>query len=123
MSRLTKRTENGVAVYATPSGEPVKWENNRHKVLQKLAEYEDLEEKGLLLKLPCKIGTTVYDIHWWDDKTKKVKVGGKTYYKTVRKRKVSKTKFSLYDYEDFGKTVFLTMEEAEQELKRLESAE
>ena len=26
----------------------------------KLAEYEDLEEQGLLLRLPCKVGDTVY---------------------------------------------------------------
>lgn len=62
MSRLTKRAENGVAVYATPSGESVKWENNRHKVLQKLADYEDLEEQGLLLKLPCKVGDVIYEV-------------------------------------------------------------
>lgn len=26
MSRLTKRAENGAAIYATPSGEPIKWD-------------------------------------------------------------------------------------------------
>lgn len=30
------------------------------KVLQKLGEYEDAEEQGLLLRLPCKVGDTVY---------------------------------------------------------------
>lgn len=30
------------------------------KVLQKLGKYEDAEEQGLLLKLPCKVGDTVY---------------------------------------------------------------
>ncbi len=29
-------------------------------VANKLAEYEDLEEQGLLLKLPCKVGDTIY---------------------------------------------------------------
>lgn len=42
MERLTRRSANGTGVYATPSGEPVKWEDNRHNVLQKLTEYEDL---------------------------------------------------------------------------------
>ena len=88
------------------------------KVWEKLRDYEDLEEKGLLLKLPCKIGTTVYDIRWWDNITKKVKVGGETYYKTVYKHKVSKSKFSLHDYDDIGKEVFLTKEEAEKALER-----
>ena len=32
------------------------------KCLRKLAEYEDLEEQGLLLRLPCKVGDTVYKI-------------------------------------------------------------
>ena len=38
--------------------------NNAEYWLQayfKLKEYEDLEEQGLLLKLPCKVGDTVWD--------------------------------------------------------------
>lgn len=58
MERLTRRSANGTGVYATPSGEPIKWENNRHNVLQKLADYEDLEEQGRLVKLPAKDDTT-----------------------------------------------------------------
>lgn len=45
MERLTRRSGNGTAIYNTPSGDPIKWENNRNEVLQKLAEYEDLEEQ------------------------------------------------------------------------------
>lgn len=60
MERLTRRSANGTAIYATPNGEPVKREDNRHNVLQKLAYYEDLEESGNLLKLPCRLGDTVY---------------------------------------------------------------
>ncbi len=30
-------------------------------VCQKLGEYEDLEEQGRLIKLPCKVGDTVWD--------------------------------------------------------------
>lgn len=61
MERLTRRSANGTGVYATPSGEPIEWENNRHNVLQKLADYENLEEQGRLVKLPCKVGDTVWD--------------------------------------------------------------
>lgn len=32
----------------------------RGDVIDKLAEYEDLEEQGRLVKLPCKVGDTVY---------------------------------------------------------------
>ena len=30
-------------------------------MVEKLAEYEDLEEQGGLIKLPCKVGDTVWD--------------------------------------------------------------
>lgn len=33
---------------------------NYNKILTKLGEYEDLEEQGRLIKLPCKVGDTVY---------------------------------------------------------------
>lgn len=38
------------------------WENCEtiSDVIDKLAEYEDLEEQELLLRLPCKVGDTVY---------------------------------------------------------------
>lgn len=32
------------------------------EMIRKLATYEDLEEQGLLVRLPCPIGTTVWDI-------------------------------------------------------------
>lgn len=90
------------------------------KIVTKLADYEDAEEQGLLLKLPCAIGTKVYNTIWWDDIHKKVEVDGETYYKTIHKHKVSESTFSLWDIKDFGKRVFLTREEAEQALKQME---
>ena len=91
------------------------------RIIERLAEYEDLEEQGLLLRLPCPIGTTVYNTTWWDDVTEKVDVDGKTFYRTVHKHKVSKSTFSLIHIYDFNKTVFLTRAEAEQKLKEMES--
>ena len=91
-----------------------------YQAIQKLAEYENLEEQGLLLRLPCPIGTTVYNTTWWDDITEKVDVDGKTFYRTVHKHKVSKSTFSLVDIYDFGKTVFLTKAEAKQKLKEMD---
>lgn len=35
-------------------------------MIKKLATYEDLEEQGLLVRLPCPIGTTVWDIYGMD---------------------------------------------------------
>ena len=45
-----------------------------HQVLRELKEYKDLEENGLLIKLPCKVGTKRYYIQNnvcinWNDKT------------------------------------------------------
>lgn len=63
MERLTERERNidgtGVAKEEITDGllKPF-----AEKILTKLADYEDLEEQGLLVRLPCPIGTTVWDI-------------------------------------------------------------
>ena len=127
MERLTTRNIAGVAVYKNPfecdrCGDTI-WrlpDYGNGSPTEKLAAYEDAEEQGLLLRLPCKIGTKVYNITWWDDVQKKVVVKGKTYYRTIHKHKVSKSTFGYTDIDDFGKTVFLTKSEAEQKLKEME---
>lgn len=75
------------------------------RIIERLTEYEDLEEQGLLLRLPCKVGSTVYHI--------------------VNKR-ISEVEnvdlfFICLCVAEFGKTIFLTKEEAEQKLKEMES--
>ena len=128
MERLTTRNIAGVAVYKNPfecdrCGDTI-WrlpDYGDGSPTEKLADYEDLDEQGLLLRLPCPIGTTVYNTTWWDCVQEKVKVDEKTFYRTVHKHKVSKSIFSLLDIYDFGKTVFLTKAEAEQKLKEMES--
>lgn len=55
MTRLTKRNELGSA-YIKPT-------IPQTRVAEKLATYEDLDEQGLLLKLPCKFGDTIYRIY------------------------------------------------------------
>ena len=98
------------------------WENCKtiDDVIDKLADYEDLEEQGRLVKLPCKIGTEVYDITWWDNVQEKVVVKGKAYYRTVHKHKITKLPFTYSDIDDFGKTVSLTKSEAEQKPQEME---
>lgn len=83
----------------------------------KLGRLEDLQEAGRLVELPCALGTTVWTTKWWDNVTETVEVGGKKFHRQVMEHKVTKTKFSLYDLDDFGKTVFLTRKEAEAALK------
>ena len=36
--------------------------------MEKLADYEDLEEQGVLVILPCKVGDTVYAIGFNNNK-------------------------------------------------------
>lgn len=52
--------------------------------------------------------------------TEKVEIDGKTYYREKMKHKVTKEKFSLFDYEGLGKSVFLTKEKAEKALAEME---
>lgn len=72
MERLTE-VENGTAMvkgcgsnckYGFEYCRKEDWENCKtiDDVIDKLAEYEDLEEQGLLLRLPVKVGDTVYII-------------------------------------------------------------
>ena len=123
MERLTRRSANGTGVYATPSGEPVKWESNRHNVLQKLADYEDLEEQGLLLRLPCKVGDKVFKLKQYNY----CPVGICRKDISCSECRANTTfgivegKFMLKELKEIGKTVFLTKAEAEQKLKEMES--
>ena len=59
----TPHMEEGGIVTPTYSDYPVR------KIMNKLAEYEDAEEQGLLLMLPCPIGSTIYSLEQWDDES------------------------------------------------------
>lgn len=123
MKRLTKTYSDGThgASDSLPCGENSY--DYKNLLIEKLGKYEGLEEQGRLVKLPCKIGTEVYDITWWDNAQERVVVKGKTYYRTVHKHKVTKLPFTYSDIDNFGKTVFLTKSEAEAKLKELRGGE
>ena len=104
------------------------------KVIDKCAELLDLEERGLLLKTPCKVGDTVYELVFCDDgeyRIFKMTVGSIYEYGSVRWIKgthptvwnIFLTRdYSTYSYKtfyDFGTTLFLTYEEAEKKLKEV----
>lgn len=79
------------------------------KMHDKLKEYEDLEEQGLLLKLPCKVGNTVWCIDSFE-------LDG-----TLRNPPIIREiKFNHHHLEFVNKTVFLTKEEAEKALEEME---
>ena len=83
--------------------------------VDKLAEYEDLEEQNRLIKLPCAVGDTIYTIYSDEDSS---------FIEEPKVVEVSTHRVwidsAYFDYDDFGKTVFLTREEAEAALKELE---
>lgn len=95
-------------------------------VYRKLKEYEDLEEQGLLLRLPCEVGDTVYAIGFnnnrplvYESVVLGILVTEKEIYFNVKVDEFeinSQLKQSM-----FGKTVFLTQVEAEHKLKEMES--
>lgn len=74
MERLTDKIDNTNCVKGCGSNckygfqycRKEDWENCQtiSDVIDKLAEYEDLEEQGRLIKLPCKVGARLY---WIDD--------------------------------------------------------
>lgn len=83
----------------------------------KLKEYEDLENKGLLLKLPCKVGADIFRIA-----NNQIYSNWQVAYFEVFMDEIvivddSENKFTIGK---IGKTVFLTREEAERKLKEME---
>ena len=75
-------------------------------MIKKLATYEDLEEQGLLVRLPCKVGTEVYYILGIPNKTPCT---------------IDKCVFELSDVHKIGKSLFLTREEAEKKLEEIQN--
>jgi hypothetical protein len=132
MERLTTRNIAGVAVYKHPfecekCGDEI-WrlpDYGNESPTEKLADYEDAEEQGLLLRLPYPLWTEY--IYFVDEKDMDV------YELDAKKIEVSMMPISkkvLYTvdcfeflFEDFGKIVFLTRAEAEAKLAEMEGAE
>lgn len=94
---------------------------------EKLKRYEDAEEQGLPLRLPCKVGDTVYKPN---PITKKgiVEIKIESIFITESGINISgSTTIKKYLFccqpDDFGKTVFLTEAEAEAKLAEMGGAE
>ena len=87
-------------------------------------KYRKLEEQGLLLKLPCKVGDTVYSVtrnfisKYIICSIQKYTEGFFFNWKCEEGIYVNIRGFTEFE---IGKTVFLTKEEAEQKLKEMES--
>lgn len=75
-------------------------------MVDRLADYEDAEEQGLLVRLPCKVGDMVYRV-WFTEGRKP----------EITTHKMERLIDIVQWLDKFGKTVFLTCEEAEAALK------
>ena len=75
-----------------------------HSALMELKKYQEADKDGRLVVLPCKVGDTVYRLQYVE------KSPGRFIVDAVP------IKFALIWIDEFGKTVFLTREEAEKAL-------
>ena len=115
MERLTKRRQDGrvgFSVGGTPSENMCKFPI----VLDKLCEYEDLEEDGRLIKLPCKVGDKIW-VPFIDGDIAVLRVQG------IFIGPTGKVILNLNDSplnkvwgDEIGKTIYLSKEEAEKHL-------
>lgn len=116
MERLTKVMSclNGTKIYDISNelfGLNISRTDKTRMILQKLAEYEDLEEQGKLVKLPCKYVYYIVDIN-------------NSRYAMVMKRPIRE--LAIYEIEDIDKEnckYFSTEEKAEAKLKELRGRE
>lgn len=145
MERLTKRIEDENTLLTEVGDTACKcfcdnytlsgcWECPVGKAIEKLADYEDAEEQGLLVRLPCKVGATVWELCLCDDGNYKIFpmiVKTISEYGTLRQVKKDITIWNIYaesdytymykSFADFGKTVFSTKEEAEKKLEEMKN--
>lgn len=132
MERITKRIEDENTLLTEVGDTACKcfcdnytlsgcWECPVGKAIEKLADYEDAEEQGLLVRLPCKLNGTLYSVNYSN--------------KTIAENTIIKISINdhvkrFYCIDDnlreriffsrrIGENVFLTREEAEKKLEEM----
>lgn len=150
MERLTKRIEDENTLLTEVGDTACKcfcdnytlsgcWECPVGKAIEKLADYEDAEEQGLFVRLPCKVGDTVwvvtspinvfgYDEYDGDAEYEVYEsfLSSVSYYASGEQfriyAKVTNSFIVAYFREcDFGESIFLTREEAEKKLEEMKN--
>ena len=117
MNRLTKRYKSGIVTLDADAFMETQEAIDREiqncypakKAVERLAEYEDAEENGLMVHLPCKVGDTVYQVA-----TERI-------YESKIKQVIYDVGHFGFDESAIGTSVFLTKGEAEQALKERDS--
>lgn len=132
MERLTKISKAGNAYYPKCFEEPCcgmgeYLDDNCSLILdvcKKLAEYEQLEEQGLLVRLPCKVGDIMFRINK-GSKNPVIELTVTQIYITTRSYNlevIDRDYGELMCFKnDIGKTIFLTREEAEKKLEEMKN--
>lgn len=111
-------------------------------ILRKLAEYEDLEEQGLLLRLPAPLDgvesfsldgkktwfgfpCNVGDVLWWIDAYRELRNSevNSMFVEQGIDGVIIETLICNISAKELGKTVFLTKEEAEAALEKMKGEE
>lgn len=136
MERLTERYideddgRKSIGAYTGYTIPEIWFEGEReYRVLDKLATYEDLEEQGLLVRLPIKIGSTVWDNNFGYPESYEIKAFSYGYCDSYVEPDIEdEIIFYCENYNgsitvafpmsEIGKNVFLTREEAEKKLMR-----
>lgn len=128
MERLTERYD------VAPNGESDVWvkQHDYISAARKLAEYEDLEEQGLLARLPCKVGDMVWDNNFGYPESYEIKAFSYGYCDSYVEPGIGIEDEIIFYYEnsigsitgafpmsEIGKNVFLTREEAEKKLEEI----
>ena len=86
----------------------------RNEAYYKLQHYEDLEEQGRLIELPCKIGDTVYGIRRYKGRIVKSGTVSEMFYNQYGELIIAIKNVCRGCW---GKQIFATLEEAETALK------
>lgn len=132
MERLTKWIDDGETRQAIP--DPEIRSNGHNKCCNKLAELEDLEKRGLLVRLPCKDGDSLYKVvEYAKEPIVEMQVTEVTFENIFGDKTISiETRYydcnhrikyeDSYLSSDIGWRVFLTREEAEAKLKEIEES-
>ena len=126
MERLTERYD------ITPDGESDVYVKNHDyiKASEKLAEYEDLEEQGLLVRLPVEIGDMIWDNDFGHPVSYEIKAFSYGFCDSYVEPNIEDEIIFYYEnyngsitgafpMSEIGKTVFLTHEEAEKKLEEM----
>lgn len=138
MERLTERVNDRLIMMKQDSGDNASyyWDEGNFKVAEKLATYEDLEEQGLLVRLPCKVGDMVWDNDLGYPESYEIKAFSYGYCDSYVEPGIGIEDEIIFYYENYthsisitgafpmseiGKTVFLTREEAEKKLEEMKN--